>query len=243
MPNQVVVCAHRGASGTHPENTIPAFVEAAALGCEMVEFDVRATVDGHLVILHDETIDRTTDGTGKIWQLSFAETRRLNADAGHDAHAGVQIPTLHETLDCLPGGIQLNMHVYPGPSDGDAIVDQVCQTIKVRNLYATAFIAGSDEVIQLVINTDAKVRRCLLGSQNRVEIYAQLAKQMGCCNVQPLHRIVSKEFCDKAHRLGLFIHPFYADDQAEMTRLIECGVDGILTNYPQRLIRLRKTLS
>ncbi|MEE2872812.1 MAG: glycerophosphodiester phosphodiesterase family protein, partial [Candidatus Latescibacterota bacterium] len=211
MPNQVVVCAHRGASGTHPENTIPAFVEAAALGCEMVEFDVRATADGHLVILHDETVDRTTDGTGKIWQLSFAETRRLNADAGHDAHAGVQIPTLHETLDCLPGGMQLNMHVYPGPSDGDAIVDQVCQTIKVRNLYATAFIAGSDEVIQLVINTDAKVRRCLLGSQNRVEIYAQLAKQMGCCNVQPLHRIVSKEFCDKAHRLGLFIHPFYAD--------------------------------
>ena len=66
---------------------------------------------------------------------------------------------------------------------------------------------------------------------------------MGCCNVQPLHRIVSKEFCDEAHRLGLFIHPFYADDQAGMTRLIECGVDGILTNYPQRLIRLRKTLS
>ena len=63
MPDQVIICAHRGASSTHPENTIAAFTEASALGCEMLEFDVRATADGHLLILHDESVDRTTDGS------------------------------------------------------------------------------------------------------------------------------------------------------------------------------------
>ena len=243
MPDQVIVCAHRGASSTHPENTIAAFTEAAALGCEMLEFDVRASADGHLLILHDESVDRTTDGAGKIWQLSFAEVRALDASARHKAYAGIQIPTFDETLDCLPREMELNIHVYPGPSDGAVIVEQVCRAIKVRDLYATAFIAGSDEVMQLVIDTDTTVRRCLLGSQDRVDTYASLAKEMGCSNVQPLHSIVSRKFCDEAHRLGLFIHPFYADDEAEMTRLIECGVDGILTNFPQRLIQLRETLT
>ena len=227
MPDQVIICAHRGASSTHPENTIAAFTEAAALGCEMLEFDVRATADGHLLILHDESVDRTTDGGGKIWQLSFAEVRALDASAGHKAYAGIQIPTFDETLDCLPREMELNIHVYPGPSDGAVIVEQVCRAIKVRDLYAT----------------DTTVRRCLLGSQDRVDTYASLAKEMGCSNVQPLHSIVSRKFCDEAHRLGLFIHPFYADDEAEMTRLIECGVDGILTNLPQRLIQLRETLT
>lgn len=242
MPKQVVVCAHRGASGTHPENTIAAFAETAALGCEMVEFDVRATADGHLVILHDESVDRTTDGAGKIWQLSFEQVRRLDANAGHADYAGIQIPTLREVLDCLPRTMELNIHVYPGPTDGASIVEKVCRDIQARDLYATAFIAGADEVMQLVIDTDAKVRRCLLGSQDRVDTYAQLAKQMGCSNVQPLHRITTSAFCEEAHRLGLFVHPFYADDEAEMTRLIKCGVDGILTNYPSRLIQLRERL-
>ena len=186
MPDQVIVCAHRGASGTHPENTIAAFNEASALGCEMLEFDVRATADGHLLILHDESVDRTTNGAGKIWQLSFAEVRALDASAGHKAYAGIQIPTFDETLDCLPSDMELNIHVYPGPGDGAAIVGQVCRAIKERDLSATAFIAGSDEVMQHVIDTDTTVRRCLLGSQDRVDTYASLAKEMGCSNVQPL---------------------------------------------------------
>jgi glycerophosphoryl diester phosphodiesterase len=103
---------------------------------------------------------------------------------------------------------------------------------------ASAFIAGSDEVTQRVIDIDAKVRRCLLGSQDRADVYARIASEMGCSNVQPRNDITTRAFCDEAHRLGLIVHPFYADDETEMVRLIECGVDGILTNEPQKLIQL-----
>ena len=241
MDKHTFVCAHRGASGTFPENTIPAFAQAITLGCEMVEFDVRATADGNLVILHDPTVDRTTNGNGQIWDLSLQYVRQLDANAGHVKFTGIQIPTLEEVLDFLPSTMELNIHVYPGPHDGAAIVTKVCLEIASRNLYANAFIAGSDAVMQLVMAQDTKVRRCLLGSQNRPTTYAPLAKSMGCSNVQPLNSITTDEFCEEAHRLGLIIHPFYADDTAEMMRLIECGVDGILTNFPERLIELLKS--
>ena len=101
-----------------------------------------------------------------------------------------------------------------------------------------AFIAGDDGVMAQVIRTDAEVRRCLLGSQDRPDTYARLASEMGCTSVQPLNRITTSAFCEEAHQLGLVVHPFYADDEKEMLRLIECGVDGILTNEPQRLTQL-----
>ncbi len=243
MKKTTFVCAHRGASSTHPENTLPAFAETIRLDCAMVEFDVRATVDGALMILHDASVDRTTDGSGPMEQLSYEEVRRLDASAGHEAFSGTQIPTLNETLDALPGTIELNIHVYPGAEDGEFIVKSVCQEIRSRHLYARAFIAGSDDVMGLVMDTDADVRRCLLGSQNRPDTYAQLASEMGCSSVQPLNSITTKKFCDEAHRLGLIVHPFYADDETEMRRLIECGVDGILTNQPQRMIQFLESLS
>jgi glycerophosphoryl diester phosphodiesterase len=134
MHKQTIVCAHRGASGSFPENTIPAFAEAVALGCGMVEFDVRATADGALVILHDAAVDRTTDGAGSIWELSFQQVEKLDASAGHSGFSGTRMPTLQEVLDFLPREIELNIHVYPGPDDGEAIVGAVCREIRARDL-------------------------------------------------------------------------------------------------------------
>ena len=76
--SKTFVCAHRGASGTHPENTLEAFNEAIKLGCEMIEFDVRMTKDEHLVLLHDPLVDRTTNGNGPIWELLYSEVLDLN---------------------------------------------------------------------------------------------------------------------------------------------------------------------
>jgi glycerophosphoryl diester phosphodiesterase len=237
------VCAHRGASGTHPENTLHAFAEAVALGCGMVEFDVRATSDGALVLLHDATVDRTTDGSGNIWELDHQAVLRLDASAGHTGFELSRIPTLDEVLDLLPRAMELNIHVYPGPSDGADIVAGVCERIQARDLYGTAFISGSDEVMELATAQDPQVRRCLLGSQDRAAAYARLAHGLGCSNIQPLNKITTKALCDEAHELDLVVHPFYADDAAEMQRLIDCGVDGILTNQPARLIGLLEKLS
>jgi glycerophosphoryl diester phosphodiesterase len=204
----------------------------------MVEFDVRATADGRMVILHDPSVDRTTDGSGQIWELSFEEVSKLDASAGHADYAGTRMPTLQEVLDFLPRGIELNIHVYPGPEDGAAIVNSVCEEIRVRDLYASAFIAGDVRVTELIVSTDSRVRRCLLEFASESATYVQRSTEMGCSNLQPSNKITTSQLCEEAHRLGLIVHPYYADDETEMLRLIECGVDGILTNDPKLLIEL-----
>ncbi len=106
------ICAHRGAMETHPENTLAAFKEAVFLGAHMIEFDVRLTKDGHLVILHDETVDRTTNGMGKISELTLHEVKQLDAGSWKsEIFTGEKIPTLQEVLIVLPENIWLNIHL------------------------------------------------------------------------------------------------------------------------------------
>tara|TARA_B100000579_G_scaffold432728_1_gene450108 strand:- start:375 stop:1097 length:723 start_codon:yes stop_codon:yes gene_type:complete len=236
--SKTFVCAHRGASGTHPENTLEAFNEAIKLGCEMIEFDVRMTKDEHLVLLHDPLVDRTTNGNGPIWELLYSEVLDLNVYFENAFLSDTHIPTLDEVLNMIPSNIRLNVHVYPGPEGSNDIVNAVCSDIRTRDLYGSAFIAGTDEVVESVIRIDERVNRCLLGSQGRIDSYAQKARDYGCTSVQPLNSLTTKDFCSSAKELGLEVHPFYADEQIEMQRLIECGVDGILTNYPNLLKNL-----
>ncbi|HQK95867.1 MAG TPA: glycerophosphodiester phosphodiesterase family protein [Armatimonadota bacterium] len=235
------VCAHRGASSSHPENTVAAFAAAAALGVERVEFDVRRTVDGALVIMHDPTVDRTTDGSGAVWELTLSQIRAL--DAG--SHKGTQfigerVPTLAEALSACP--MLCNVHVYPGPDDLEATVDGVVEELLHSGRLESAFVAGDARVVDRVARVEPRLARCLLDWADDAESYPQRSLDRGCLNLQPWRGIVSEELCAVAHSLGQTVHPFYADDEAEMTRQIACGVDGILTNQPALLQRILRSL-
>ena len=243
MPRRVAVCAHRGASGTHPENTLAAFRHAVALGCEMVEFDVWQTADGACVILHDATVDRTTDGAGPVAGLTLDELKRLDAGVKTGpGFVGEPIPSLDELLDILPASVELNIHIKDDPDSGAAVVERVCHEIRTRDRYGSAFIAGSAAVLDRARAVDHRVRRCLLSGQDDPLRYVQRAAAFGCYAIQPVGKITSSGLCVEAHAAGLRVHPFYADDEAEMRRQIACGVDGILTNHPERLIAVLRAL-
>ena len=107
------ISAHRGENGVFPENTIPGFQEAVRLGAAQVELDVRHTKDGRFVLMHDATVDRTTDGRGRVDALTFEEIRRLDAGIKKsERFAGTKVPTFEEALDCLPRNIWINVHTY-----------------------------------------------------------------------------------------------------------------------------------
>ena len=242
VPPSTIVCAHRGASGTHPENTIPAFRHAIDIGCEMVEFNVRMTSDVYTIILHDPTVDRTTDGSGNIWEMDFETVKTLDASHRHGvAYTGVRIPTFLELLDVLPPSLELNIHVYPGPNDTELIVQDVCRQIRSQNRMGSSFISGSEEVMRAVIKIDSSVRRCLLDYSDQAQTYLEKCTEYSSYACQPSNSITTRELCDRARELGLRIHPYFADEASEMKRLVQCGVDGILTNYPERLIELLAT--
>ena len=106
------ICAHRGAMETYPENTLAAFKEAIRLGAHMVEFDVRITKDNELVIMHDKSVDRTTDGKELIIDLTLVEIKKLDAGSWKSAKFnGEKVPTLKETLSVFPKNIWLNIHL------------------------------------------------------------------------------------------------------------------------------------
>lgn len=132
------LCAHRGAMKTHPENTIPAFRAAVKAGAQMIEFDVWLTSDNKMVVLHDATVDRTTDGKGKVADLKLAEIRKLDAGSWKSSEfTGIRIPTLKEVLDMMPYNIWLNIHI----KEEGKLPDMVAGLIKKQGRLHQAFLA------------------------------------------------------------------------------------------------------
>lgn len=242
MTRSVVVCAHRGNSGEFPENTLSAFRSAADLGVDMIEFDVAITKDGVPVILHDETVDRTSNGTGLLAELTLAAVRALDFGSWQgEAFCGERIPTLIEALDALPAPIMLNIHVKEHWPLAEDLVGQVAREFRLRDLYHRAFVASDETMIRAFAALDPRIRLCSLSHQDG-EAYIDHAEALGCRILQPCHTLVTAEFVAAAHQRDMRVNVFYADEEAEMLRQIDCGVDGILTNYPRRLLALQRRI-
>ena len=226
---EVAVVAHRGASGDFPENTASAFLGAIELSVETIEFDVRLTRDYRLVIIHDQTVDRTSDGCGRVTDLNLADIKALDAGSWFaDRFAGERYLTLAETLDMMPASLRLNIHIKASDKDRHVLVPAVVQELVRRCLLGTAFVTGNEATVviaraiapTLEICTNLAVSRC---------------RDIGCRMLQPGNGVTTPELVAEAHRHSIEVNPFYSDDDNETRRLIACGVDGILTNYPKRM--------
>lgn len=238
----VSVVAHRGFSGKYPENTQLAFEKALALNVEMVEFDVQLSQDRQLIVIHDPTVDRTSDGTGKIEELTLAEIKALDAGSWFAPQfRGQRFLTFQEALDLLAGQVRLNIHIKAEEHNREEIVPQVVGEMKRRALFATAFVASDEQSLVLAKKLAPQLEICNLSTEP-IETYIQRSQQIGCKILQPGNWQVDHKFMVQAHKFGFEVNPFYADDEAEMHRLINCGVDGILTNQPDLLLDLRNKL-
>jgi glycerophosphoryl diester phosphodiesterase len=231
-PQLVRVCAHRGCSISHPENTLPALAAAVELGCEQLEFDVRCTSDLQLVLLHDPSVDRTTDGSGNVWELTYAELSALDASAAHPYTGPTRIPTLEEALSATPASVELNVHCNPGPNDCGDLVRGVCAALKLHGRLQSSFITGNEDVMEAALGCDPAIRRCM-GSRP-----AAVYDHYGCYAIQPRNALTDTALCESAHAARRLVWPFLANEEAEMSRLVDAGVDGILTDVPERLIAL-----
>lgn len=232
---KVAVVAHRGASGTFPENTARAFREAICLGVEMIEFDVRMSADGQLIVIHDETVDRTSNGSGRVAEMTLAEIETLDAGGWFAAEfAGERFLTLSQTLELMPPEMRLNVHVKASEVDREQLISKVVEELVRRERLGTAFVASDQASLILARQLEPRLEICNL-SVNPPEDYVRRSQAIGCRILQPGNAMTTAELVAEAHRFGMEVNPFYADDEQEMRRLIDCGVDGILTNFPQRL--------
>jgi glycerophosphoryl diester phosphodiesterase len=230
--------AHRGATGYAPENTIAAFDKGVEMKADYIEIDVQRSKDGELVIIHDTTVDRTTDGTGSVKNLTFEQLRSLDAGSWKgEEFKGEQIPTFDEILDRYHGkvGILIELkapELYPG------IEAQVAQELKERNLDKPQ----NEKIIIQSFNFESmKITNSLLPkvpigvlTSNRAHTTEQALKEFAAYAdyFNPSYGIVSKELVDQVHALGMKIQSWTVRSQEAADFLLEMNVDGIITDYP-----------
>lgn len=175
------ICAHRGASRTHPENTLTAFAEAIRLGAQMIELDVQRTRDGELALMHDGTINRTTNGQGKVGDKTLAELRRLDAGSWKgEAFRGERIPTFDEALAMMPENIWLNVHLK-----GDAaLAEAVARRIVAHDRLHQAFLACDAKGAEAARRVEPRILVCNMGGRKTPKEYAKATIDLGANFIQ-----------------------------------------------------------
>jgi glycerophosphoryl diester phosphodiesterase len=248
------VIAHRGGRGLWPENTLFAFRRAASLGADVLEMDIRQSAEGELVVLHDETVDRTTDGSGPVAALTLAELRRLDAgyrwtpDGGKTypyRGRGITVPTLKEVFQALPRA-RMNLEIK---ARGPVLARPLCELIRAHRMEHRVVVASfGQEAMDAFRSTCREVATAATADEARrffrlstffldplfeprAEVL-QVPERLGSLDV------LTSRFVRGARRLNLKIDVWTVNEPEDMRRLVGLPVDGIMTDYPDRLLAL-----
>lgn len=251
---RTLVIAHRGGAGLWPENTLYAFEHAAALGVDVIETDVRVTKDGELVVLHDEGVERTTDGTGRVGSLTLAELKRLDAayrftpDGGRSfplRDSGISVPTLREVFAALP-----RMRFNIEPKQGvPPLAAPLCRMIREQGMTDRVLIASFSGTtlgefrrecpeIATSAATGEVASFLTLEETGLAASYSPVMQALQVPEHAGSLRVLTRDFVEAAHGRNLRVHAWTVNDEGNMRRLIELGVDGIMTDYPDRLLKV-----
>ena len=236
------ICAHRGEHEVNPENTLPAFKTAIDMGAHMIEFDVRLTKDKKPVIMHDKTVDRTTNGTGLVSELTFAEIRRLDAGSSKsDRFKGVKVPTLQEVLDIMPDNVWLNVHLK-GDEELGRIVAEV---IRDKKRMKQAVIACDSEVLKGVQTVGGDFLICNMERQDNRPEYVDETIKRKFPFIQLLIKRRDETLAGDVKRLNenhVKVNYYHAETSEETKELFDMGVDFILTNNLDEMLDVAESL-
>jgi glycerophosphoryl diester phosphodiesterase len=240
---QPIIFAHRGASAHAPENTLAAFELALEMQADGIELDVKLSADEKVVVHHDPTLDRTTDGTGRIQKFSLAELKKLDAGSFFsEKYRGERIPSLDEVFEAVGKRTFINVELTNYKTPGDHLVEAVCILIKKHNMQKrvlfSSFLASN---LSKAGSYLPEVPRGLLALP---KILGTWARSFGFSfgKYQALHpfvKDVTQQEVARVHRLYRRVHVWTVNDERDMRRLFNWGVDGIFTDDPQLARRVR----
>jgi glycerophosphoryl diester phosphodiesterase len=250
---EILNVAHRGASGHAPEHTLTSYKMGEKMHGDYIEIDLQMTKDGELIAMHDETLDRTTNGTGLVKDYTLQEIKELDAgswfnekypEKANPDYKGLKVPTLEEVFQTF--GKNANYYietkspeVYPGMEEKLAeVVDEyginkdtlLVQSFSSASLLKMNKIVPSIKLVQLMWYTSPAAL-----SDGEVQAIKQYAIGIG-----PNSTMIDKEYVQKTVQNGLEIHPYTVNDKAEMQKLIDWGVTGMFTNFPDILHNVKK---
>ncbi len=238
--NRTKVVAHRGFSGKAPENTMAAFEKALKVQADGIELDVHLSRDGKLVVMHDEKVDRTTNGTGWIKDLTLAELKRLdNGSWFGEYYKNETIPTLAEVLDRVADSnmivnIELKNAIIQYPNLEQKVIEEVERFQMEGRIILSSFRHDS---LQLAKKINPSIQVGALYACGMVDPWVY-AGYLGVDAIHPHYLAATPEVVAGCHRHGIKVHPYTVNEAKEWKRLIRAGADAIITNFPDRLRQL-----
>lgn len=240
LPTPVVI-AHRGDSAHAPENTLAAFLLAAEKGADAIEFDVKLSADGHVIVIHDQTVDRTTDGCGDVRRLPLAALQDLDAGVRFEGHfPGERIPTLEQVFEAIGTRLHTNIELTNYATPGDDLVAKVVEIVRRHKMQSrvlfSSFFSGNLRKARRLLPEIPRGQLAWRGWMGwpartfgwRGDMYA----------LHPHLSDVAPALVSRLHSARKRLFVWTVNSEADMNHLIRLGVDGIFTDDPALLCHL-----
>lgn len=240
-----LVIAHRGASGYAPENTIAAVQKALEMQIAMIEIDVHLTRDHQLAVIHDATIDRTTNGKGAVKELEMSYLKSLDAGSWFsDDFSGEQIPTLEEVMQHIDGKSILLIEIKPTWTGDHSTEKQVLALIRKYKAHAWCIVQSFDSNVlenMRVLDPTIELHKLVVGNMPLLPLHydtkwrwGSIMKYKQYAAVNPYYKLLSKSKVKRLHKRGQKVFSWTIDDTEKIAKTARKGVDGIITNFPAR---------
>ncbi len=241
--SQPVIFAHRGASAHAPENTIAAFELALAQQADAIELDVKLSADGQVIVIHDSTVDRTTNGHGKVQDMTLAELKALDAGSFRGSQfAGEKIPTLENVFDAMGRRTFINIELKNHKSHGEDLVELVCMLVKKHQMQKhVMFSSFFPNALSKAHSYLPSVPRGLLALNGFLGVWARsFGFSFGKYDaLHPNLQDFTQQEVTRVHRLNRRVHVYTVNKEEDMRRLFKWGVDGVFTDDPQLAVKVR----
>lgn len=239
---RVHVYAHRGFAARAPENTLPAFALAVQAGADGIEFDVQMTADGELVVIHDDTVDRTTDGFGSVGNLTSHELRHLDAGSWFSPQfTGVNIPTLDEVLGLAaqaPYPVMLNLELKYGDTPYPSLEFRAWERVLAYGLGARTIVSSFyHESLRRLKRAHPEAQIALLYQDGLVDPWLY-ARYLNAGALHPHYKVVSAEQIAQIRQQGVQVRVYTVNDEDDLRRFCRWGVDAVITEHPDLALRI-----
>jgi glycerophosphoryl diester phosphodiesterase len=233
-----VIIGHRGYRARFPENTLASFSSAMAAGADMIELDVTLSRDRKVVVIHDDTLNRTTSGFGPVQQAMLQELKRLDAGSWFDSSfAGESLPTLEEVLILVGGKILINVEIkssawesgFPGDAIERQVIDLIIRHDLVNSTLVSSFHPG---FLENIANMAVHPEIAFITDRSTPPDTLNICKRLGVFSWHPHYSSLEQRHIDRAHAQGIHVFPYTVNAIEDMMRLADMGVDGIITDDP-----------
>lgn len=239
---QPLIIAHRGYSARFPENTLAAFRAAIDAGAHMIELDVTLSRDRQLVVIHDDTVDRTTNGSGAVKDLTLEQLGRLDAGSWFDARfKGERLPTLAQVLEAVKGKLLVNIEIKPeafepeGPDD--AVERQVLDLVHEKNMFADVLVSSFEwQTLENMRKWEPAVALGLLSDVPADERLFHWYRRIEAFSWHPDYRVLTRKQVDRLHDLGARVFPYAVNGKIDTHAMLKMGVDGLILDDPRQMI-------